>query len=149
TVVDRLAPQGIEVCPSQYILDDHYPDAGFGTMVVEFQPGCQQLDGARLLQYARTRATQGGDLDRAARQQVVIEAVRSYVLSAGGVQNVLTRIGPLWNDLAGSYRTNLTLDELTGLGFLMNEISRENIHDRVIGPGYVDPSSTADGRQIL
>jgi polyisoprenyl-teichoic acid--peptidoglycan teichoic acid transferase len=149
TVVDRLAPQGIQVCPNAYIYDDHYPDAGYGTIIVEFQPGCQGLDGTRLLQYARTRATEGGDLDRAARQQEVIEALRSHVLSAGGIQTFLTQIGPLWNDLAGSYRTNLTLDQLTGLGFLMNEISRENIHYRVIGPGYVDPGATVDGRQIL
>jgi len=149
TVVDRLAPGGIQVCPTERIYDDHYPDAGYGTIIVEFQPGCQALDGTKLLQYARTRATEGSDLDRAARQQEVIEALRSYVLSAGGIQNFLAQIGPLWNDLAGSYRTNLTLESIAGLGFLMNEIPRENIVYRVIGPGYVDPGSATDGRQIL
>jgi LCP family protein required for cell wall assembly len=137
TVIDHVAPDGIEVCPTQRIYDDHYPDEGFGIMVVEFQPGCQRLHGQRLLQYARTRATENSDLDRAARQQEVIEATRNYVTSAGGVQGFVTNLVPLWNELQGSYITNLSLNQIIGLALLMNDV--QEINSTVINAGYVIP----------
>jgi len=147
TVVDRIAPNGIEICVDQYISDPTYPDAGFGTIAVEFQVGCQQLDGTRLLQYARTRKTEGGDIDRNERQQEVIEATRQYVLSAGGIQNLITQIGSLWTDLSGSYRTNLTLSELLGLARLMPDIT--DISYTSLGPGFWLPQQLANGDQVL
>ncbi len=149
TVIDILAPDGIPVEVTEVIRDPDYPDEGYGIINVEFDPGVENMSGERLLQYARTRATEGGDLDRARRQQQVLEAVRSYVLSAGGIQQFLTQIPALWEELSGSYRTDLTLQEIVGLGFLMNEIPRENIQYRVIGPGYVIPDQNAAGDQIL
>lgn len=147
TTIDRLAPDGIEINVREYIYDDSYPDAGFGTIIVEFQPGPQRMNGAQLLQYARTRKTEGGDLDRSHRQQEVMEATRSYILSSGGVQNFITQLGPLWGELSGSYRTNLTLNQITSLALLMNEIETPN-YSR-IGPGYITPITLEDGRQVL
>jgi len=147
TVINSIAPDGIEICVQQYILDETYPDAGFGTMRVEFQPGCQKMDGTRLLQYARTRKTEGSDLDRSKRQQEVIEATRNYILSSGGVQNFITKIGPLWSELSGSYRTNLTLNQISSLALLMNDI--DNITYNRIGAGYITPITLNDGRQVL
>jgi LCP family protein required for cell wall assembly len=147
TTINRLAPDGIEICIREHILDETYPDAGFGFMKVEFQPGCQRLDGTKLLQYARTRKTQGGDLDRSQRQQEVMEATRNYILSAGGIQNFITQIGPLWNELSGSYRTNLALNQITSLALLMNDIQAIN-YSR-IGAGYITPITLNDGRQVL
>jgi hypothetical protein len=147
--VDIIAPNGVEVCVTETIRDDHYPDAGFGTINVAFDPGCQQLNGERLLQYARTRATENSDLDRARRQQETIEALRTHVLSAGGIQSFLTSIPSLWEELSGSYRTNLTIQQIIGLGYLMNEIPRDNIRYQVIGFGYVQPGETPDGTQQI
>lgn len=147
TVIDRIAPNGIEICVDQYINDPTYPDAGFGTIAIEFQVGCQQMDGTRLLQYARIRKSEGGDIDRNERQQQVIEATRQYVLSAGGVQNFVTQLGPLWTDLSGSYRTNLTLRELTGLALLMNDI--DDINYTSLGPGYWLPQTLENSDQVL
>lgn len=147
TVIDRIAPDGIEICVEEYIYDPTYPDAGFGTIEVEFQVGCQQLDGERLLQYARTRKTANGDIDRTERQQEVIEATRQYVSSAGGIRNFLTQIGPLWNDLAGSFRTNLELNEISGLALLMNEVT--DITYSSLTAGYWLPQTLENGDQIL
>lgn len=149
TVVDLLAPNGVEICVTEVIRDPDYPDAGFGTINVEFDPGCQNLNGERLLQYARTRATQGGDLDRARRQQEVVEALRAHVLSAVGIRTFISQIPPLFNELVGSYRTDLQLDEILGLALLVNEIPQQNIRYNVIGPGYVDPQTNVNGDQIL
>mgnify|MGYP000882300561 CR=1 FL=1 len=148
-IVNLVAPNGVEVCPTEPIDDDHYPDAHYGTIVVHFDAGCQRLDATRLLQYARTRATQGSDFDRAARQQEVIKAVRDEVLNAGGIVNFITQIPALWDSLAGAYVTDLTLDEIISLGSLAQEIPRENIQSGVIGTQQVDMATTATGDQVL
>ncbi|HYO89397.1 MAG TPA: LCP family protein [Candidatus Limnocylindrales bacterium] len=148
-VVNLVAPNGVEVCPAEPIDDDHYPDAGYGTITVHFDAGCQSLDAVRLLQYARTRATQGSDFDRAARQQEVIKALRDTVLNAGGIVNFIGQIPALWDSLSGSYVTDLTLEEIIALGGLAQEIPRENIHSGVINNLYVDLATTAAGDQVL
>ncbi|MCS6835809.1 MAG: LCP family protein [Anaerolineae bacterium] len=149
TVVNALAPQGVRVCVDQPIYDPKYPDAGYGTMEVRFEVGCQNLDGARLLQYARTRATQGGDIDRAKRQQQVLDALRAQVLSVGGMSAFLGQIPSLWNELSDSYQTNLALDQLIRLGFLMGEIPRESITFAVVDTNYVELGKSPDGQDVL
>jgi LCP family protein required for cell wall assembly len=148
-VVNLVAPNGVEVCPTEVIDDPDYPDAGYGTIAVRFEPGCQRLDATRLLQYARTRATQGSDFDRANRQQEVIKALRDEVLNAGGIVNFITQIPALWDSLAGSYVTDLTLDEIIALGNLAQQIPRENIQSGVIGAQQTDMATTATGEQVL
>lgn len=148
-VVDALAPNGVEVCVRENIYDPKYPDAAYGTIIVEFQPGCQRLSGPRLLQYARTRATEGSDFDRARRQQEVLDAVRAEVLNAGGVSNFLTQIPLLWQNLSDSYRTNLSLSEIISLGFLMGEIDSENINFAVIDANYVNLGKSPTGDDVL
>lgn len=149
TLVDLIAPNGVEIDVKEEIDDPDYPDAGYGTIPVHFDPGKQMLNGERLLQYARTRATFGGDFDRARRQQEVLDALRAQVLSAGGVANFISQAPAIWEELKGSYRTNLTIEELIGLGLLMNEIPRENIEFGVIDNLYVDLSTSAEGDKVL
>jgi LCP family protein required for cell wall assembly len=148
-VVNLVAPNGVEVCPAEAIDDDHYPDAGYGTIVVHFDAGCQKLDAERLLQYARTRATEGSDFDRAQRQQEVIKALRDEVLNAGGIVNFIGQIPALWDSLSGAYVTDLTLEEIIALGALASEIPRENIQSGVINHLYTDMATTAQGEQVL
>jgi len=147
--VDILAPNGIEVCVTEVIDDPDYPDSGYGTIPVRFDPGCEFMDSTRLLQYARTRATEGGDFDRARRQQQTLDAIRAHVLSAGGMTTFITQVPTLWNELSGSYSTNLTIDEIIKLGFLMGEIDRENIRFGVIDRNYVQLGESPDGTQKI
>lgn len=149
TVVNLIAPNGVEVCPTEEIDDPDYPDAGYGTIHVHFDPGCQRLDAERLLQYARTRATEGADFDRAMRQQEVIKALRDEVLSAGGIANFIGQIPALWEELSGAYVTNLTLEEIFSLAVLAQDIPRENIRTGVINNLYVDLTTTPSGDQVL
>lgn len=149
SVVDLLAPGGVEVCPPEAIDDPDYPDAGYGTIAVHFDAGCQTLDAERLLQYARTRATFGGDFDRARRQQEVLNAVREEVLSVGGVTNFISQAPALWDELSGSFVTNLTLEEIISLGVLMQDIPRESIRFGVIDNLYVNLETTSAGDQVL
>ncbi len=149
TIVDTLAPNGVPVVVEEYIDDPHYPDDHYGTIHVRFEPGEQRMDAETLLRYARTRATEGGDFDRARRQQQALEAVRAEVLSAGGIVNFVAQALPLWEALQGNYRTNLTLNEILALGGLMGEIEREDIRYRVIDNLYAYPGLSPQGDQVL
>ncbi|HLV37576.1 MAG TPA: LCP family protein [Spirillospora sp.] len=149
TAVDLLAPDGVEICVRELIDDPNYPDAGYGTIHVRFETGCQMLDAERLLQYARTRATQGADFDRARRQQEVLKAMQQKLVSLEGVGNLIVQAPALWDELSDSFKTNLTLQEIIGLGTLVQRIPRENIRFGVIDNLYVTFGVTAAGDQVL
>jgi LCP family protein required for cell wall assembly len=145
TLIDAVTPNGVEVCPKETIDDPTYPDAGYGFLHVHFEAGCQRLDATHLLQYARTRHTQNSDFDRALRQQEVIKAVRDEVLNAGGIANLLGKAPQLWDELAGSYKTNLSLTEILQLATLAQQIPKENIHSGQIGPAQTMPTTAMVG----
>lgn len=149
TLVNTIAPDGTEICVRELIDDPHYPDAGNGTIHVRFDTGCQILDAEQLLQYARTRATQGSDFDRATRQQEVLKALQAKVLSVGGITNFIGQAPLLWDELTGNLTTNLNLDEILSLGKLVQEIPRDNFHFGVIDNLYVDLAATSSGDQVL
>ena len=145
SIVDTLAPSGVTVNVREFIDDPNYPDDHYGTIHIQFQPGEQRMNAEQLLQYARTRATEGGDFDRARRQQVVLDAVRAEVLSAGGVINFIAQAPALWRELQNNYRTNLALNDILALG----EIKREDIRYRVVDNLYVSPGLSPQGDQVL
>ena len=148
-VVNTIAPNGIEVCVREEIIDPKYPDAGYGTIRVEFQPGCQVMDAERLLQYARTRATEGSDFDRARRQQEVLKALQAEVLNVGGVTQFITSIPDLYYRLAGSYQTNLSLEQILQLAQLVGQMNTDDITFNSINNLHVELATTEDGQQIL
>lgn len=149
TLVDTLAPQGVEVCPQEAIDDPTYPDAGYGMMHVHFDAGCQRLDATRLLQYARTRKTQGGDFDRARRQQEVMTAAQAEFLSLGGIANFIGQAPTLYSTLIDSIKTDLSLDDLLALARLATDIPRENITSGVIDNRYVSFAKDPTGADVL
>lgn len=149
TIVDILAPNGVPVTVTEWIDDPDYPDDRYGTIHVQFDPGEQRMDAETLLQYARTRATEDGDFDRARRQQQALDAVRAEVLNTGGIINFVSQAFTLWEALQGNYRTNLELNEIVALGNLMSEIAREDIRYRVIDQFYAYPGLSPQGDQVL
>lgn len=145
--VDAIAP--VEVCINETIHDTAYPDGNLGYMTVHFDPGCQDLDAERLLQYARTRHTDGGDFDRARRQQQVITAIRDRVLSLGGITSLIGQIPVLWEAVRQDVQTTLSLEEMISLGTLALEIPREHIVQAVLDNNYVYLETTSSGEQVL
>ncbi len=138
SVINLIAPNGVEVCPPETIDDPYYPDGSYGFITVHFEAGCQRLQADALLQYARTRHG-NSDFDRSVRQQEVIKAVRDEVLSAGGILNFLSQIPTLYTELADSYKTNLSVDEIMRLAALAQEIPRENIFSGQLGAAQTSP----------
>jgi polyisoprenyl-teichoic acid--peptidoglycan teichoic acid transferase len=149
SVVNIISPDGTQICVRETIDDENYPDAGYGFIHVHFDPGCQRLDAEHLLQYARTRHTQGGDFDRARRQQEVMRALQEEVLSAGGIANFISQIPQLWTQLTGSYKTDMSLEEILSLAQLAQDIDKESIHFNVIDNMAVQFATTSSGDQVL
>lgn len=147
-VVNAVAPDGVEVCVKETIHDTSYPDAGYGTITVHFDSGCQTLDSERLLQYARTRHG-NTDFDRAERQQEVMRALREKVLSLGGVAQFVGQAPVLYNELRDSFQTNLSIDEILQLGSLITQIPQDNYRFGVINYLYADQAKTTTGDDVL
>lgn len=151
TVINALGTA--QVCPQERIFDDAYPDYNtYGTITVEFQPGCQELDATRLLQYARVRHNAGDDFGRARRQQEVIRAVREKALSLGGVSALMGRAPEIWNALASNIKTDLTFDEVVALASLaqdITDIKSEVLLLRQEGQGQLLLSTLPSGEQVL
>ena len=145
TVIAAIEP--VEVCVSEVIHDDHYPTADYGTEAFHVDPGCQDMDAETLLKYARTRATFGGDFDRARRQQQVISAVRARVLSLGGVSALVGQAGALWEAVQEDVRTNMTLEEIIRLALKAQQIPDSDITFAVIDANYVTFATTEEDEQ--
>ncbi len=75
-----------------------------------FEAGPQTMDGETALKFARSRKSlqDGGDFNRAARQQRVIKAVTDKVLSVG----FIPRIIPTFDTLADHVRTDMPISQL-------------------------------------
>ncbi len=140
---------GIDITAPEAIDDQTYPDRCYGYDPFTIEAGEHHLDGEMALKYARTRATLGGDVDRAGRQQAVVMAVREKVLSVNMIPQLIKQAPSVWQTLQTNVRTNMTLEEAVQLALLAQDIPRESIETAVIDYDYVEPSITPDGRQVL
>ena len=113
------------------------------------QPGKQVLPGEWALAYARARYTEGGDFDRAKRQQQVIMAIRDKILSLDLLPTLISKAPTLYNELSSGIRTNLTLDEVLKLAVLAQSVPEENIKRGIISEGDVFFGFSPDGLSIL
>lgn len=100
---------------------------------VTLPPGRQLLDGPTSLAYARARHTEGGDFDRAARQQQVILAIKDRILELGPAK-LATRASALYNELAAGIHTDLSLDDALRLGWLALDIPMSSVQRGAIAP---------------
>lgn len=140
---------GIEIEAPEAIDDPTYPDNCYGYEPFSLDAGLHQLDGATALKYARTRATFGGDVDRAGRQQEVVMAIRDKVLRLNMLPQLIRQAPQIWQTVQQNVRTNLSLDEIAQLALLAQDIPQENIRTAVIDYDYVINQTTPDGRQVL
>jgi LCP family protein required for cell wall assembly len=139
--IDELG--GINVTVSTEISVD---PIGKGNTVV-LKPGNYLLDGPTALAYARARHTEGGDFDRAQRQQQVILAIRDRIVELGPTQ-IASRATAIYNDLAAGIHTNLSLDDALRLGWLALDIPMTNVQRGAIAPpNAVTLGKSPDGTQ--
>jgi polyisoprenyl-teichoic acid--peptidoglycan teichoic acid transferase len=121
---------------------------GPGNTII-LEPGTQTLSGAVALAYARNRYTKFDDFDRAKRQQEVIMAVRNQVVNLKMIPTLVAKSPRLYKDLSSGIHTNLTLDQVIRLAYLMEQIPPEKISKGVIGTNMVSFAKSSDGLDIL
>ena len=113
------------------------------------QPGVQVLPGDLALAYARARGTEGGDFDRAERQQQVIMGIRNRLLDRRTLPSLIRRAPVLYSTIASGVRTNLTLFQVIRLAWLARQVPEENIQRGAIGPNQATFGNAEDGQEIL
>jgi LCP family protein required for cell wall assembly len=142
-MVDEIG--GIEI-----LVRERIKVSPIGRDSVWLDPKGYQMDGAMALAYARARKTEGGDFDRAQRQQQVAVAVLEKVVDLQMVPVLLTRAPTLYQELASGIHTNLTFEQMVSLGLLAVQIPEDNIQRGVIAPpDMVIPQVLLDGAEVL
>ncbi len=135
--VDVLVPERMKISP-------------IGRQSFWLDAKAHHLDGAETLAYARARKTEGGDFDRAQRQQQVIMAVRDTIFELDSMPTLLAKAPILYQELASGIHTNLSFDEMVSLGLLAMKVSPSEVEKGVIAPPEMVLLETHfDGAQVL
>ena len=138
---------GITVEVPYEIYDPTYPDMNYGYDPLHIPAGMHHFDGEMALKYARTRH-QDNDFYRAERQQQVLMAVRSKVLSMGPLEMV--RQAPtLYRQIEDGIRTDLSLEQLGQLALIAKDVPKEEIRTAVLDHDYVVGHRTPGGAAVL
>jgi len=104
---------------------------------VTIEPGTITLPGEYALAYVRSRSTEGGDFDRASRQQTLIMAVRDRILEFDMLPTLVANAPEIYEDLSGGINTNMSLNQTVQLAWSALEIERTDISQVIISNEYV------------
>jgi LCP family protein required for cell wall assembly len=107
------------------------------------------LDGTLALAYARARYTEGGDFDRAARQQEVIYAIRDRILKFSMWPTLIAKAPILYQEISSGVNTNMRFEDALRLASLALEVDRSLIKSFIIDASYVEFGSSPDDQEIL
>ncbi len=116
---------------------------------VVLKPGMQTLPGDIALAYARARNTAGSDFDRAKRQQQVIMAVRDRILDFKLLPSLISKAPVLYQELSSSVKSNLSLYQIIQIAWIAQQIPKEKIVRKFIGPNQVIITTSWNGMSIL
>lgn len=138
-IIDALGGVEVEVdCP----LQDPYLMEAIG--VERIEPGRQLMDGKTALAYVRTRR-QGGDFDRARRQQRLLMAVRNRIVAG----NLTTRLPQLAPAALRSAETDLNPLEVVSLARWAVGMDVAQLKGFVIDADMTSFETLPSGEQIL
>ncbi len=121
---------GITVNVETPFTDREFPDEKGGYLSpLVFEAGTQNMDGARALQFVRSRHgdnNQGSDFARSRRQQLVLKALKDRILSVKVLTN-FNLVNKILGDISDHFRTNLGPDQMRRLYDLTKNMKQENI----------------------
>jgi anionic cell wall polymer biosynthesis LytR-Cps2A-Psr (LCP) family protein len=114
---------------------------------LNFVAGETHMDGVTALKYARSRHAllDGGDFNRARRQQNVIEAAKQKILSIGFISNII----PLLNDLEQHVKTDLPLAEMNKLLLEGRNASEYTTETLVLSDNFLTDGYSSYGGYII
>jgi polyisoprenyl-teichoic acid--peptidoglycan teichoic acid transferase len=138
---------GIHVNVPYTIDDPTYPDMNYGYDPLYIPAGLRHFNGEMALKYARTRK-QDNDFERARRQQQVVLAARSQVVSLG-VTGFIQQAPVLYQQFSAGVRTDMSLEQLIRLAQSLSETPTENIRNEVLDYNYVSSFTNERGASVL
>lgn len=146
TFIDLVNIVGcISVVPEERLVLD---PIGPGLDKVVVTPGGErELCGWKVLAYARTRKTEGGDTDRSRRQQQVIFALQEKVFDPEVFPSLIAKSPTIYKQLSRGINTNMSFEDAIKLAVLGKDISRESIKTGVIDTSMVTLDSVILGGQ--
>jgi LCP family protein required for cell wall assembly len=142
--IDEIGGVELDI-PKKIKVDLMYDEKG----EFKIEAGRHTLSGEYALAYARTRHTEGGDFDRAQRQQQVIFGIRDRFLEYELLPTMISKAPVLYAELSSGVNTNLTLDEAFQLGWLAIQIPVDEIRKGIIGAKHVNFGKSPDGLDVL
>lgn len=134
--IDALG--GVTVDVPKMLYDPFFPDAKMiGYQPLTVKAGTQTMNGLLALKYARSRETTS-DFDRAARQQLILLAVRSKLISANTLANP-QKISELTSILGDHVKMDLSLTDLQHLMEIVKDVDQNQIATKVLDNGPDGP----------
>ena len=142
-LVNRLGC--IYVVPEEKLVLD---PVGSGTDHVVITPGGERmLCGWKVLAYARTRKTEGGDTDRSRRQQQVIFALQKKIFDPEVFPSLILQAPQMYSELSSGIHTNMALEDAIKLAMLGKDIDPSSIKTGIIDTSMVTFDNTVLGGQ--
>ncbi|KKR09125.1 MAG: cell envelope-related transcriptional attenuator [Candidatus Peregrinibacteria bacterium GW2011_GWF2_39_17] len=126
------ALDGIEINVPEDLYDPFYPaeDGSLTDITVNIKKGLQTMNGETALKYVRSRKTTS-DYARAARQQLVLQAIKEKALSLG-ILTKPNKLKELYDTLTNNFNTNLTWAEMTYLAKISTKFDRQNVSSWIL-----------------
>ena len=112
-------------------------------------PGRYTLNGKQALAYARNRYNEGGDFDRARRQQQIIMGIRDRMLNPTIWGRLIANAPELYNRFSKQIATNMPFDDAIRLAALAVQVKEEDIQMAVIGLDESNYGRSPDDLSIL
>lgn len=115
---------------------------------LKFEAGPTHMDGQTALKYARSRHSleDGGDFNRAARQQKVLQAVKEKILSFG----VVTKIFPLMDELDNYVETDMPASDIQKFLPQLPQLGEYKTESLVLSEdNYLESSFEGGGQYVL
>lgn len=131
---------GVDVYVDKPFTDYTFPTWDYKVRTVSFSKGWQHFDGAKALDFARSRHGnnfEGSDFARARRQQKILVAVREKLLSGETLLSP-TRITDIVKTLDSHIATNIQITDLLELAQIGKDINSEDVSSLVFSD---DPAS--------
>jgi LCP family protein required for cell wall assembly len=122
---------GIDINVPEAINDPSFPcDNGRGYCGFRMKAGLQHMNGTVALRYARSRHTTS-DFDRAARQQLIIAALKKKATELSTLTNPVKLTG-LLDALGGHVKTDFQPNEITKMASVIKDIDGSKVQSEVL-----------------
>jgi LCP family protein required for cell wall assembly len=146
TFTDLMDMLGCLELETQYRLVLDPPGSGKDKTVLT-PGGLRNVCGWQVLAFARNRKTEGGDFDRAARQQQVILALQKKIFDPEVFPSLLAQAPQMYDELSYGIHTNMSFEDAIKLAVLAKDISRKNIKSGVIDTSMITFDNVVLGGQ--